>query len=332
MKKEIVLLFSLILVINLLVTIVSIKSEENQEIKQLIQNESGIIYGLSYRYVGLSEYDMKYGIHWSFSGVSDAIDVWLFDSYNFDRFGDGLSATGYHLCDAASNYISKSGDLQIPDMLSNWFLVFYNPHLLRISYNDLSCSVMEIHAKFDSVKYSEIDSDNDGFNDRLKANFKVSFDTTYWTEGAITVHGYLYNEEGKEVDMRNIQYEYIENSESFEITFQIHGTKGIYRAEITLFSFDRSEADDTDESSTSYKLYREGQLIRVLIWSCVGGGGAIVILIITILAVVSTKRKKRNQFQQTEDLQSLPKNLCPNCKNEIAETGHKFCEHCGAAL
>lgn len=326
MKKKIMIFSLLVLVISISSTSF-VNGNENQGIEQhLIQNDSGIIYGLSHVYYKLSYRSMEYGISWSFSGVSDSIDVWLFEEWEYYDFAAGRECVGYHLCDANDNYISKSGKLQIPDYFT-YYLVYYNPHVLRIHYSDISCSAHSIYAQFDSVTYKAIDDDNDGFDDKLKVSVTVSFDTSYWTEGYVKIYAYLYNEEGKVIDTRN-DGEYIENSESFVLILQNHYGKDLYTAKTELYSFAREETDDSSKSSISYKLYNEGHLTRILMWSGIGCVGVIIILVITLLVVIPKRRKKRSIIQE----EPIQQNLCPNCKKEIAETGHKFCEHCGEAL
>jgi len=313
--------------------------EENSQREELILHSSGDIPGWGWIYYELLDYDPKYGLSWSFSGVSNSIDVWLFEETEYNKFALGQACEGYHLCDADDDWFSDSGKLQFPESWDNdWYLVFYNPHILFVHYNDIYCATMEIHLQIDSVTFTPIDNDKDGFDDRLRATIDVSFNTNYWTEGGIIVDGYLYDEEGKIVDERG-GYQYIENDETISFDFQIRGT-GTYTAKIKAYFFypssldDDAVSDDTFDSTESYKLHNEGRLIRLLIFGGIGAASIIVILIITILVIVSVKRKKRKIIQQTEvdDSQPTSKNICPNCKNEIEETGHKFCEHCGETL
>lgn len=331
MKKNLLILSFLVLTITMAnFSLIDCDSNKEQEIIKITQSDSGYIPLLGYIYFELGSYDMSYGISWSFSGASDSIDVWLFDEYNFDRFQDDLSATGYHLCSDDVWYISKSGKFQIPSNY-NWYLVFCNNHFFRINYDDISCLAHEIHAKFGTVTYKPIDNDSDGFNDMLKVTCEVYFDTTYWTEGHVRIRAILYDENDNYVDDRSISLEYIENSDSFEILFIRHNGKGTYYAKLELFSFGRTTEDDISESS-QYELFHKGHLTMLLIKSFSIGGGIFLVLIISLVCVIVRLKRKRKQQAEIEDLGPIQQNLCPNCKNIIAETGHKFCEHCGEAI
>ena len=338
MKNKVIVYLSLLVIMISFTGLIGVQGKkDNLQREELILRSSGDIPGWGWVYYELLDYDPKYGLSWSFSGVSNTIDVWLFEETEYNKFAVGQACDGYHLGDADDNWLSDSGRMQFPENWDNdWYLVFYNPHLLFVHYNDIYCGTMEIHLQIDSVTFTPIDNDNDGFDNRLKATIDVSFNTNYWTEGGISVSGYLYDGEGKIVDTRGTNYQFIENDETISFEFQIRGT-GQYTAKIKVYFFLAyggnvdDVSDDTFESTESYKLYGEGHLTRILIWGGVGGGGAIVILIITILIIVSMMRKKRAIIPHVEESQAITQEEPISQPTSPPPPETLFCWSCGTA-
>jgi len=317
MKKKIIIFSLLVLVISMTNTSF-VNGKENQGIEQISTETPGSIGGLGYNYFKFSVFNMGFGISWSFSGVSDSIDVWVFDETNYWKFYNGDPALGYHVSDYLDNYVSNSGELQVPDF--GWvYIVFYNPHILRVNYNDISGSIHSIYAHFYSVTYTPRDDDGDGYDDQIKVVASVSFDPKYYVEGYVKVYAHLYDAEGKIIDQRWEDATVI-NSKTFTLYLQNKREKGIYSAKSELFSFGHSNADDTDESSLTFQLYSTGLLTRILFVSLFIGGGIFLILTPTLIFVtVRLVKRRKRQATEIEEQQEI-----------VEESIKVFCIHCGA--
>lgn len=292
---------------------------------------AGSIGGYSYISYNLGSYDATNVISWGFTGASNSLDVWLFDEENFDLFDDGLAATGSLL---STGYIQTSGKFQCPfSIYSDYYLVIYNPHFLSVSYTNVYATVADIEAVFGNIYYRTIDSDDDRFDDSIEIEVGVGFDVYCYVEGYITVKSFLRELSTDKIIDTDEMSEYIENSGTFTLLLEKQsGESGDYRVELEIYSFAQWDSDDTLKPAKIYELHKTGKLLNIIFRGCLFGGLSLLVVAISIILIVVIRRRRSQPITQTCFTQPIQQHLCPNCKKEIVETGHKFCEHCGAAL
>lgn len=327
MKKKIIIVGLLVLVISM-ISINFVNGNKNQEMGQMNIIPSGTIIG--WRTYDLTSYDSTNVINWGFSGAEFPLSVYLLDEENYNLWSNYEPAHGVVI---SSGRTQASGSFQCPFKIgSSYYLVFFNADHWFVDYTNMYVFFGTIKAEFNSVVFNVIDSDDDGFDDSIEIEVNASFDVDCYAEGYISVDAFLRElSTGKIIDTDS-NSKYIENSGTIILLLwkQI-GESGNYKVELEISSFVRQILDETFNQEEIFELHKIGKLRSIIFKACLYGGLSLLIVTISLISFLVVRKRRRQPVTQT-DLTQLTQKICPNCKNEIAETGHGFCEHCGEAL